>query len=111
MYKRQVESFAFLRHERTVILKLIFLVAGINVTLTAFILIGAPVVITQILGLPNQYMGFAEGALALGGLAGGVSVGVFAGRLRLSRAPLFLLVAACLLYTSKPGRAFPLMPA
>ena len=89
-----VESFAFLRHERTVILKVIFLVAGINVTLTAFILIGAPVVITQILGLPNQYMGFAEGALALGGLAGGVSVGVFAGRLRLSRAPLFLLVAA-----------------
>ena len=80
-----VESFAFLRHERTVILKVIFLVAGINVTLTAFILIGAPVVITQILGLPNQYMGFAEGALA---------VGVFAGRLRLSRAPLFLLVAA-----------------
>ena len=75
-----VESFAFLRHERTVILKVIFLVAGINVTLTAFILIGAPVVITQILGLPNQYMGFAEGALALGGLAGGVSVGVFAGR-------------------------------
>ena len=39
-------------------------------------------------------MGFAEGVLALGGLAGGVSVGVFAGRLRLSRAPLFLLVAA-----------------
>lgn len=89
-----VESFAFLRHERTAILKVIFLVAGINVTLTAFILIGAPVVITQILSLPNQYMGFAEGALALGGLAGGVSVGVFAERLRLSRAPLFLLVAA-----------------
>ena len=88
------ESFAFLRHERTVILKVIFLVAGINLTLTAFILIGAPVIITQILGLPNQYMGFAEGALALGGLAGGVSVGVLAQRLKLERAPLFLLIAA-----------------
>ena len=77
-----VESFAFLRHERTVILKVIFLVAGINVTLTAFILIGAPVVITQILGLPNQYMGFAEGAMALGGLVGGIGgavVGIFKG--------------------------------
>ncbi|MFR1639538.1 MAG: MFS transporter [Eggerthellaceae bacterium] len=92
--ERHRRELRVLRHERTVILKVIFLVAGINVTLTAFILIGAPVVITQILGLPNQYMGFAEGALALGGLAGGVSVGVFAGRLRLSRAPLFLLVAA-----------------
>ena len=60
------ESFAFLRHDRPVILKLIFLVAGINVSLTAFILIGAPVIVTQILGLPNQ----------------------------LDRAPLFLLVAA-----------------
>ena len=56
------ESFAFLRHERPVILKVIFLVAGINLTLTAFIIIGAPVTVTQILGLPNQYMGFAEGA-------------------------------------------------
>lgn len=88
------ESFSFLRHERTVILKVIFLVAGINLTLTAFILIGAPVTITQILGLPNQYMGFAEGAMALGGLAGGISVGVFAKRLKLSSAPLFLLVSA-----------------
>lgn len=88
------ESFSFLRHERTVILRVIFLVAGINVTLTAFILIGAPVIVTQILGLPNQYMGFAEGAMALGGLAGGISVGVFANRLNLSRAPLFLLIAA-----------------
>lgn len=91
------ESFAFLRHDRPVILKLIFLVAGINVSLTAFILIGAPVIVTQILGLPNQYMGFAEGTMALGGLAGGISVGVFARRLKLDRAPLFLLVAAAAL--------------
>ena len=88
------ESFSFLRHERMVILKVILLVAGINVTLTAFILIGAPVIVTQFLGLPNQYMGFAEGALALGGLTGGILVGVLAQRLNLSRAPLFLLIAA-----------------
>ena len=73
---------------------LIFLVAGINLTLTAFIIIGAPVTVTQILGLPNQYMGFAEGAMALGGLAGGITVGVLAKRMRLERAALFLLVAA-----------------
>ena len=89
-----VESFAFLRHERTVILKVIFLVAGINVTLTAFIIIGAPVTVTQILGLPNQFMGFAEGALALGGLTGGILVGVLAKRLTLRQAPVFLFVAA-----------------
>ncbi|MFR3091774.1 MAG: MFS transporter [Eggerthella lenta] len=64
-----VESFAFLRHERTVILKVIFLVAGINVTLTAFILIGAPVVITQILGLPNQY-GLRRGCAGVGRFGG-----------------------------------------
>ena len=88
------ESLAFLRHERPVILKTIFLVAGINVTVSAFIIIGTPVTVTQILGLPNQFMGFAEGALALGGLAGGVAVGALGNRLSLRKAPVFLLVAA-----------------
>ena len=88
------ESFRFLRGERPVILKTILLVAGINVTLTAFIIIGAPVTVTQILGLPNQFMGFAEGALALGGLTGGILVGVLAKRLTLRQAPVFLFVAA-----------------
>lgn len=91
------ESFSFLRHDRPVILKVILLVAGINVTLTAFILIGAPVTVTQILGLPNQFMGFAEGAMALGGLAGGITVGVLAKRLKLERAGLLLLLAAAAL--------------
>ncbi len=88
------ESFTFLRRERTVILKVILLVAGINVTMTAFIIIGTPVIVTQILGLPNQYMGFAEGALALGGLTGGILVGVLAKRLSLRQAPLFIAVAS-----------------
>lgn len=87
------ESLSFLRHDRPVILKAIFLAAGINLTLTAFILVGTPVIVTQVLGLPNQYMGFAEGALALGGLAGGIAVGALASRLKIERAPLLLLLA------------------
>ena len=87
------ESLSFLRHDRPVILKAIFLAAGINLTLTALILVGTPVVVTQVLGLPNQYMGFAEGALALGGLAGGIAVGALASRLKIERAPLLLLLA------------------
>ncbi|MEG2532684.1 MAG: MFS transporter [Gordonibacter sp.] len=88
------ESFTFLRRERPIILKVILLVAGINVTMTAFIIIGAPVIVTQILGLPNQFMGFAEGALALGGLTGGILVGVLANRLHLRQAPVFIMVAS-----------------
>lgn len=88
------ESFSFLRHERPVILNVILLVAGINVTMTAFIIIGAPVIVTQILGLPNQYMGFAEGAMALGGLTGGILVGVLANHLHLRQAPVFLMAAS-----------------
>lgn len=87
------ESLSFLRHDRPVILKAIFLAAGINLTLTAFILVGTPVIVTQVLGLPNQYMGFAEGVLALGGLAGGIAVGALASRLKIERAPLLLLLA------------------
>lgn len=88
------ESFTFLRRKRPIILKVILLIAGINVTMTAFIIIGAPVIVTQILGLPNQFMGFAEGALALGGLTGGILVGVLANRLHLRQAPVFIMVAS-----------------
>ena len=90
------ESFSFLRHEQPVILKVILLVGVVNVTMTAFIMVGTPVIVTQILGLPNQYMGFAEGALAHGGLTGGSLVGVFAKKLSLRQAPK-LLFAACLM--------------
>lgn len=104
------ESLSFLRHDRPVILKAIFLAAGINLTLTAFILVGTPVIVTQVLGLPNQYMGFAEGALALGGLAGGIAVGALASRLKIERAPLLLLLATLALVPVAAGLGVPMDP-
>lgn len=87
------ESFLFLRHERTLIFKVILLIASINLTLTAFILIGTPVIVTEVFGLSNQYMGFAVGTMAAGSLCAGVMVSIFSKRLKINHAPLFLLLS------------------
>ena len=96
----------FLHEGRPVIFRMIMLATAFNLVLSSFVVIGAPVVVTQVLGLSAQLMGFAEGALALGGLAGGIAAGALAGRLGLSSSPavlaagslaMLLVAAACAL--------------
>ena len=102
------EAFLFLREGRPVILRTILLATAFNLVMSAFIVIGAPVVITQTLGLSNQLMGFAEGAMALGGLAGGIAAGTLAGRLTTHRAPAVLAAGAAALLSVAVATAFPL---
>ena len=53
-------------------------------------IVGIPYLVTEVLELEtelaNQLCGFAEGALAAGGLAGGICAGIFAKRLKFSQA-------------------------
>lgn len=104
------DALAFLRTGHPVIFRMILLATAFNLVLSAFVVIGAPVVITQVLGLSNQLMGFAEGALALGGLAGGIVAGALSGRLDLRRSPGVLAAGACSLLFVAAACAFPLPP-
>lgn len=88
------DAASFLRRDNPLILGMIALAAVFNLVMSAFIVIATPVVVTQVLGLSVQLMGFAEGALALGGLTGGVLAGALAGRLDLRRAPASLSLGA-----------------
>lgn len=65
------DAFRFLREGRPVILRAILLATAFNLVMSSFMVIGTPVVVTQVLGLSSQMMGLAEGAIALGGLVGG----------------------------------------
>lgn len=105
----------FLREGRPIIFRMIMLATAFNLVLSSFVVIGAPVVVTQVLGLSAQLMGLAEGALALGGLAGGIVAGALAGRLGLSSSPgvlaagslaLLLIAAACALPLPSMGSYF-----
>lgn len=93
------ESIRFLRTEKPIIQKGMFVVCGINLFLSAMILVAMPWLITEILGLDaafaNRLYGFAQGALAAGGLAGGILSGIFADRLHVRTSAHIL--AACAL--------------
>lgn len=83
------QSIQFIRKEKPVIGKALLVICGINLFLAAMIIVALPYLVTEVLDLEaaqaNRLYGFAEGALAAGGLAGGISAGIFANRLAIHK--------------------------
>lgn len=101
------ESIRFIRKEKPVIGKALLVVCGINLFLASMIIVAVPYLITEVLGLKtaqaNRLYGFAEGALAAGGLAGGICAGVFADKLAIRKAG--NLIVACAVCVFPMGAA------
>lgn len=94
------DSVRFLRHEKPVIGKGLLVICGMNLFLSAMLLVGLPYLVTEVLPLEaaqaNRLYGFAQGALAAGGLAGGLCAGIFASKLTVQKAGnLLIACAAC----------------
>ena len=91
------ESIRFIRKEKPVIGKAVLVICGINLFLAAMIIVALPYLVTEVLNLEasqaNRLYGFAEGALAAGGLAGGIGAGIFANKLEIHKSG--NLVIAC----------------
>lgn len=83
------ESWRFVSRTRPEILRVGLLLAVINMVFSALVNVGLPIVVTGHLGFPqnlcNRLYGYAEGALAAGGLLGGLLSGVVGTKLRVSR--------------------------
>ena len=92
------ESFHYMAHEQPVILKFSILIAATNLILSALMIIGLPVIVTQMLGFEsetaNRLYGYAEGVMALGSLCGGMGAGMLAGKLKVKNGYLILLYDA-----------------
>lgn len=92
------ESIRFIHKEKPVIGKTILVVCGINMFLAAMIIVALPYLITEVLDLDasqaNRLYGYAQGALAAGGLAGGIGAGVFANKLAVQKAGNLLVACA-----------------
>ena len=90
-------SIRFIREEKPVIGKAVLVICGINLFLAAMIIVALPYLVTEVLNLDasqaNRLYGFAEGALAAGGLAGGIGAGIFANKLAIYKSG--NLVIAC----------------
>lgn len=92
------ESMRFVWREKPEIGKVVLLACGINLFLSSMILVGMPYLITEVLGFEtgtaNRLYGFAEGAMAAGGLLGGICAGVFGGRLPIQKAGNLIIAGA-----------------
>lgn len=92
------ESIRFIRKEKPVIGKAVLSVCGINLFLSSMMLVALPYLITEVLPLEaaqaNRLYGFAEGALAAGGLAGGICAGIFASKLAVQKAGNLIIICA-----------------
>lgn len=101
------QSVRFIRKDRPVIGKALLAVCGINLFLSAMIVVALPYLVTEVLELEaaqaNRLYGFAEGALAAGGLAGGIGAGLFAKRLKIWKVG--NLITACALCVFPMGTA------
>ena len=91
------ESIRFIWKDKPVIGKGVLVICGINLFLAAMIIVALPYLVTEVLNLEasqaNRLYGFAEGALAAGGLAGGIGAGIFANKLEIHKSG--NLVIAC----------------
>ena len=96
------ESIRFIRKEKPVIGKVLLVVCGINLFLSSMLTVGLPYMVTEVLNLEaalaNRLYGFSEGALAAGGLLGGISAGIFAKKLSVQKAGNLLIISAACVF-------------
>lgn len=83
----------FLKNKQRELLKLLLLIAGINLVLSAMIMVGLPYLIKIFLGLSNQLYGFAEAAMGIGSILGGLCAGWVAKKIEFKRSYVFLIAA------------------
>lgn len=91
------DSFSFIHKDKPVILKSIGIICAFNLFLSAMIMVSMPVIITQTLAMSDQLYGYSQGALAAGGLFGGILVGLLAKKLTIKKIYMQLLLTAVLL--------------
>ena len=106
------ESFAYMHKDQPVIMQFSLAIAAINMILSALVIIGLPVIVTQMLGfddeIANRFYGFAQGAMAMGSLCGGMGAGLFAKKLKTKNGYLLLLYDALTLVPFGLAIMFPL---
>ena len=88
------ESYQFVKTEKPIFFSVVFLVSIFNLVLSAVMIVGTPILITQVLGMSDTMYGFTQGALALGGLCGGILTAIVSEKLKIQNSYVLLLVCS-----------------
>ena len=87
----------YLIWENTCLFKLLIVVAGINLFLSALFIIGLPYLVKIYLGMSAQAYGFAEAAMGMGSILGGLVSGLAGKKIPFKHSHYFLLGTPLLL--------------
>lgn len=88
------ESMRFIRQERPAYLSVMFVLAMFNLILSAAMIVGIPVVVVNVLKQTDEALGVTQGALGLGGLAGGCLAGILGPKMKLRHGHILLIACA-----------------
>lgn len=88
------EAISFILHDNPAIFKLLILLSGLNMFLTAMLQVGLPYIIKIQLGLSSQLYGFAESSLAIGMIIGSLYAANNAGKLKIQISHKYLLLGS-----------------
>ena len=88
------DSFKFIKYEKPIFLSILEILALFNLILTAMMLVGIPVIVVQILGMSDTALGITQGAMGLGGFAGGIITGAAAEKIRPKNGYIFLIICS-----------------
>ncbi len=95
------DSISYITKEKTAIGKLTICCAAINIVMSALMIIGLPVIVTQILEFSSKeasrLYGFLEGSLAMGGLIGGMVAGIFGKKMDVNKSFRLLILSGLML--------------
>ncbi len=108
------ESIQFIRRDKPAIGKTVSVVCGVNLFLSAMILVGLPYLVTEVMfdkaGYDSDYVnklyGYAQGALAAGSLAGGIGAGVLVKKLKIQKTGNLLILCAAFVFPIAVSQMF-----
>ncbi len=87
------EAIHFLKDEQPILFKMLFIIAALNLFLSALLAVGLPYILNETLQLGSQYYGFAQAALAIGSIAGAILAGIVSKKVSMNKSYVFLFVA------------------
>lgn len=88
------DSTHYMRREKPVLIEIISLIGVFNFVLSAMLGVGVPILIVNVLGMSDELLGISQGALALGGLLGGIFTAIFSKKLKFQNVYILLLLCA-----------------
>ena len=88
------ESFKFIKNDKPIFLSVLSILTLFNLILSSAIIVGIPIIVVQILKMSDTALGITEGAMGLGGLAGGIIAGAAAEKIRLKNGYVILIICS-----------------